>query len=254
MAAYYLLKLVLTDFFLPKAIKVGMWMAKEFVSRFKPMPHAPYNVAESIIEILYTQGLIWLTIPFYPFLAVLAPMMMVANFKFEKYVVSKFRGRMDASWKAEETGTFFIIFYNLTVLIGLMANYVFLQTEWPGYNEDAVYDEDTIDKASQQGPFSGTDLNPSTPWNAVEMWMSENSVGEVILNIFENATLFMTLAAILALKLALTGNMVEARRELLEHKDQEIGELCKKLMAQKRRLELQLEQKRWKKNKKDSGK
>ena len=78
------------------------------------------------------------------------------------------------------------------------------------------------------------------PWNAAALWMEENNLGYV-LSVFDNAMLFMVLAAILTLKLALAGNVAEAKSELLEVKDQEIAELYKKVWAQKKRLELQMD-------------
>ena len=46
-ASYYLIKLVISDFLLGKLIKIFMY----YVKRILKLPHAPYNVAESIIEV-----------------------------------------------------------------------------------------------------------------------------------------------------------------------------------------------------------
>jgi len=233
-ASYYLLKLVISDFLLGKLIKVFVYYCKLLLK----LQHSPYNVAESIIEILYTQGLIWLTLPLFPFLAIIAPILLFINFKFEKRVISKFKGKTDASWKAEETGSFFIIFYNLTLVVGLCVNWYFLQSEWPCYARTGSSDF-SINLQAKQGAFADTE--ESKPWEAVNYWLSENNLSYAV-DLMSNSLLFMAICAILTLRLALVGNVAQAKTQLLEVKDRQIDELYKKMWAQKRRLDLHLNQ------------
>ena len=164
---------------------------------------------------------------------------MILNFKFEKYVISKFKGKTDASWKAEETGSFFIIFYNLTLVVGLLANWYFLQSEWPCYARLGDDNFAISTSSDKQGAFASTD--DAIPWHAASYWLSENNLNYVV-DVFDNALLFMAVSAILTLRLALTGNVAQAKTQLLEVKDRQIDELYKKLWAQKRRLDLHLNQ------------
>lgn len=246
-AAEQLFILVLTDFFLPKMIKIGTFYTKEFLNKIKliSLVHAPYNVAESIIEILYSQGLIWITLPIYPYLAVLTPFIQIANFKFEKIVLHKLRDKPDASsWKEEETGAFFIIFYNLTLALGLTSHYFFLNSQWPCWNNF------TSDSKIAQGPFSniyqsfGVDdtnlISTYKPWDATAVWMQQRNLN-ILLNLLTNAVPYMISTAFLYVRGALIENKVRAKIALLTKRENEIKALNNKMDAQRKRIQLAMQ-------------
>ena len=86
-----LIKLIFMDFFLSKIIKLITPFGFKIINKITKLnlPLTPYNVAESIIELLYTQGLILITLPLYPFLGIISPILIYCNFKFEKLVLKK---------------------------------------------------------------------------------------------------------------------------------------------------------------------
>lgn len=151
-------------------------------------------------------------------------------------VLGKLRGKPTASsWKPEETGAFFIVFYNLTLLIAFIATYYFLNSAMSCYevnSNDVMFcsvflcdvscmhifqqtkqipnhtkqkKKQTI-STNEQGPFQNVD----SPFVALTNWMNQNNLS-LALTILSNTSLFMVLAALFELRAALLNNLSEVR-------------------------------------------
>lgn len=131
--AVNLWKLVVTDFLLGKLIKIATYGAYSLVNCIatkRLLPHAEYNISNAIIEMLYTQGQMYIVLPFFPFLALMAPFLLIFNFKFEQFFLRKLAEKPSANYSEDEFAPFLLQFYNITMAISLGFHLIFVTNMW----------------------------------------------------------------------------------------------------------------------------
>jgi len=128
---------------------------------------AEYVVSVQTIEVLYQQGLMWMTMPIYPYVAWIMPFLFYINFKFEKIILQYFKSKSTAIWSAEDVGSFLMIFQILTILITWTpCSLYFMYNRWTCANlgNNAV--------SSPKGPFI-----EYSPLNTIGRWFEARGAG-----------------------------------------------------------------------------
>ena len=127
-----LVQLLTVDFVLSKVIAsvmpyFKMIKAKVLKGTFK---REEFAVAKKMVNLLYFQGLVFLTIPYAPLFTIVILAFHFLTFKFEKMMLFKFGAKPKKEWKAQDAGGFFIKFYLVTIIVtGLLSTFVFLSTD-----------------------------------------------------------------------------------------------------------------------------
>jgi hypothetical protein len=83
-AGMNLILLVLSEALVSKIVYLSIPVMDYIVARCrrKPMQKREIETSKQIISLVYFQGLIWITFPFFPFVAVLSPLFLLTDFKF----------------------------------------------------------------------------------------------------------------------------------------------------------------------------
>lgn len=122
-----LFTLILTSFFVAISGDFGGYVARYILSRWikkqKSVPRKDFNTAKKVINLIYFQALIWITVPYMPSVIPIGAVMMYIIFKFDKFYLQKFLQKPRQSWSAKDTGAFFMLFYMSTFSIALIAYY-----------------------------------------------------------------------------------------------------------------------------------
>lgn len=130
-AANGLFSLILTEFFLNGMVFLGMGGFNVFVNAYvMPFPKKEFNIAQRMVAMLYFVSLMTLTFPFSPLTVVIHPFMLAARIKWEKYVTLKFYAKPKTVWTAHKAGTFFVVFYIMSLtFVALPTAVYFLSRE-----------------------------------------------------------------------------------------------------------------------------
>lgn len=94
----------------------------------KPFKGSEFNVALKTISLLYFMQLCLLSLPFLPFNGVLIPVLLLINFRCEKWVLFWAQSKPRKNWSATDAGAFFIQFYLISILIGFVFLHAVLAT------------------------------------------------------------------------------------------------------------------------------
>ena len=122
-----LLGFIVADFVVHKVATMGgvlvrlLWFKRTGKNR-KP----EFQVANHVVGLMYSQGLIWVCLPYVPLLALLLPLMFLVNFKWERFILSTLTQKPIRPFSAKDTGRFLVLFHFLTFAIGLGALSYFL--------------------------------------------------------------------------------------------------------------------------------
>ncbi|OWY98491.1 hypothetical protein PHMEG_00030736 [Phytophthora megakarya] len=79
-----------------------------------------------MVALLYSCTIVLVAIPLAPTTALLAVLLHIANFKFDKFILMHLQKKPTNPWAAKGAGSFFIKFYFCTVLIFLSFTHFFL--------------------------------------------------------------------------------------------------------------------------------
>ncbi|GMI17714.1 hypothetical protein TrLO_g1105 [Triparma laevis f. longispina] len=125
------IQIVTVDFVLSKVIALGTSYAMTLKSKIqkKDFKREEFTVSKKMVNLLYFQGLIFLTISYAPLFTFIILVFQYSSFKFEKVMLFKFGTKPKKEWKAQDAGNFFIKFYLITVVVtGLLSVYLFLSS------------------------------------------------------------------------------------------------------------------------------
>ncbi|GMH89531.1 hypothetical protein TrST_g11353 [Triparma strigata] len=123
------IQIVTVDFVLSKviAISVAYVMTLKAKVTKKDFKREEFTVSKKMVNLLYFQGLIFLTISYAPLFTFIVLVFQYSSFKFEKAMLIKFGTKPKKEWKAQDAGNFFIKFYLVTIIVtGLLSVYLFL--------------------------------------------------------------------------------------------------------------------------------
>ena len=79
-----------------------------------------FDVARTMVNLLFFQQLCFLSLPFFPFGTIIIFFMILLDFKYDKLMVEKFYQKPKKPWGAQDAGSFFVKFYWITYSIGLL--------------------------------------------------------------------------------------------------------------------------------------
>lgn len=84
-----------------------------------------FSIEDNFVSLSVHQLTVWITIPYYPYLALVAWVLSLLSFKWDKFILSRFLSKGEP-WGAKDTGRFFLIFEVMTFLFAALATYFFL--------------------------------------------------------------------------------------------------------------------------------
>ena len=117
--------------------KVLEWLTflSYFVFRYKIMKNEnyknPYDISESVIDQLLFNLQIYVLIPFFPYMTVLAPLFLIVQFKFEFHKLKHLRSKPEKLSLRNDTGFFIMTMFNISIVIILGFLVVFYISEIP---------------------------------------------------------------------------------------------------------------------------
>ncbi len=101
-----------------------------------------FRASEGVVDLIYFQSLVWVSVPLFPFGGVLCTLFLYFNFKFEKYTLLYFRGAPRAT---KSLGIEFVTFLMLSV-VSINAIYVwFLTVNWDCENSGLFNNRTPVD-------------------------------------------------------------------------------------------------------------
>lgn len=114
-----LFQLVATEFVISKAVELGVVGALYTMAslRGQYFKRPEYEVSKAMARLLYFSQLILMCIPFMPMVTLLVVPMLFIDFKFEKYMLMRWKQKPLKPWSAKDAGAFFVKFYLLSVFM-----------------------------------------------------------------------------------------------------------------------------------------
>jgi hypothetical protein len=127
-----LFTLVLSTWVLDIVFFFGVPFAYLLFARFRHLPFQKFEfqVAPSLVKKLYFMGLVFMTLPFTPFLLIFVPLLLFVGFKVEKLVLKRLYQKPLRPWKGQKAGFIYTLFYLISfVFIGITVNVYFLTSK-----------------------------------------------------------------------------------------------------------------------------
>ncbi|CEO99155.1 unnamed protein product (mitochondrion) [Plasmodiophora brassicae] len=191
--------LVLSEFFVSKIILAGIYIVKKVAKRFVSLELSEYSVSQNIIDLLYFQSLVWISLPLYPAGSILCVLLLFTNFKWERLKLTVFMSRPLSSWSDKNTTTFFNNFYNVTLATCLLTYMYFLNSSWSC--------------AGNLGPFAGAPGN--VPVNVFEAYAEQFGLS-ILYSIVTNVAPYLAAAVVLYALWRFRSNHQRTLERLLE--------------------------------------
>ena len=87
--------LILSEFVVPKVSLVGAVGAKRLYAKLRKKEGASawrkvFALEKNVIHLIYFQALLWMITPYWPFAALLAPILLVLDYKWETFSLVRF--------------------------------------------------------------------------------------------------------------------------------------------------------------------
>lgn len=79
-----------------------------------------------MINLIYFQALLWLCVPYFPYVAALGPALLYATFYFDAWLLQAEMAKPTDPWSADEVGSFFFRIFFITLGIAGAWYYLFL--------------------------------------------------------------------------------------------------------------------------------
>jgi len=230
-----LVQLLTVDFVVNNMIAAVLPYVMIGVAKVRKMPYKKdeFQVAKKMVNLLYFQGLVFLSMPFAPLFTFVVLMFQFTTFKFEKYTLFKFGTKPKKEWKAQDAGGFFIKFYLITIIVtGMLAVFLFLSgtsfaKDYTIYeeqfdtdtglatlfrcDEDALTETCTVYTVAQIQDVSrgacGPFVKEVSAWTMIEEDVADNqlsTLGEIAFTVLTQAGIVWFIVLFLFLRLSFT--------------------------------------------------
>jgi len=169
-----LLLFVTVEFVVDKLVSISKAVFFRFLWPLftrQPWVREPFPIAQKVINLIYFQALLWLSMPYFPFIAVVAPLALHATFKFDAELLRVAMAKPSNPWSADDIGAFFFRIYFITFGVALAWNYLFIRGEdihacGPHQNNTSAwqYLEDFLRASTALAPLFNVLLNALVLW------------------------------------------------------------------------------------------
>lgn len=151
---FLLFKTIALDFFVGKAVGVAIGEAKKvWVVRIMKQPasaaRSDFQTSTNVIQLLYTQAIAWLAVPYFPAILFWMPLMWYSNFKWDFWFLCRYMKKPLRTFEARKAQAFIASFFVVSLAIALLNLYFFMSKETCGTVSASCT------AAVQAGPFSG---------------------------------------------------------------------------------------------------
>ncbi|TNV73050.1 hypothetical protein FGO68_gene1359 [Halteria grandinella] len=230
-------KQVLTEFILKIVVTTAVAFVKKTLAvvRRKPQWKAEYELSQEIVWLLYFQAMIWVAQLFFPFCAIIAPVMLFFLFKYCALALRKFSDRPQKSSNSSSTGFYIMIFLNMTLVLiaGLIVAFMSLEMNHSSWVSDSN---------NLCGPFGdGTQAKTS-----LQQMIFKYTGIQYLYLVLSNYPMLWALGLVLLTAMLLRRSRAAKLKEYIERKDVEyetrIDELQKSIVKLEKKIERQKEQ------------
>ena len=87
------------------------------------------KVSQQVINLIYFQGLLWITVPFFPYVVLIAPILLFIDFKFQAWKLSKLQIKPLDQTQSSEIMILIMRLFNITLVLVLFYFGYFLTVE-----------------------------------------------------------------------------------------------------------------------------
>jgi hypothetical protein len=223
--------LVISDFFITKVIAM-LWPAFDYVvSKCKKAPFTKreFKVSLQTIGLIYSQSLIWITFAYFPYVAILAPVFLFLDFKFQVWRLNQFSQSRPLRTQASDIAMFIMKIYNITFALAIAYYFVFLRVD--------MHHQTYGSNADQCGPYD----THEHAWQPVDNFFYGNTALEIIwTSIINFSPLLWCLVLCFATLNSFNNNRKKIIGEYLEAKETETRNQIFDLQRGNARLRKQL--------------
>lgn len=218
-----LLFFVGVEFVVDKAVSIGKALARRYaLPRITgaPWSREPFPIAQKVINLIYFQALLWLCLPYFPFVALVGPLALHATFKFDAELLRRAMAKPSEAWSADAVGAFFFRLYFLTLGVALA---------WVGFFLRASL-------AHTCGPHVGL----ADAWSAIEAYLNAIPLLSDIYALLINALLLWVVIAIFWVRGSTRESLTETLQEYADVRVSQLTQQYRMLDARARQQERQL--------------
>lgn len=130
-AGINLLLLVVSETIMCKLIPLVMVLVNYIITKTKKETNwrKEIKVSQQLINLIYFQALVWVAIPYFPYVSVLAPIFMFLDFKFQHWRLNRLQIKPLQQTQASDLVIFIMRVYNITLLLAIAYLAYFLTAE-----------------------------------------------------------------------------------------------------------------------------
>ena len=228
-AGLNLATLVITETITGKLIPLGFVLINMIVAKVKKLPSwkKEIKVAQQVINIIYFQGLLWICIPFFPYVILLAPIFLFLDFKFQSWRLGSLQAKPLEQTQSYDILILIMRLFNITVLM-ILAYF--------GYFLTVDMEHGTYSSGKLCGPFPSKASANSVIINDIEDTLV---IGEIWTYFLNYSPVFWVLIIILITQILFKSNRLKLLQEYLEEKEYETDQTIYDLQKKNENLEKQ---------------
>eukprot|EP00735_Rhodelphis_limneticus_P011000 TRINITY_DN4043_c0_g1::TRINITY_DN4043_c0_g1_i1::g.11884::m.11884 TRINITY_DN4043_c0_g1::TRINITY_DN4043_c0_g1_i1::g.11884 ORF type:complete len:791 (+),score=192.32,sp/Q7Z402/TMC7_HUMAN/20.04/3e-11,TMC/PF07810.8/1.5e-08,IncA/PF04156.9/0.00071,IncA/PF04156.9/1.4e+03,IncA/PF04156.9/7.6e+02,Tropomyosin_1/PF12718.2/0.0018,Tropomyosin_1/PF12718.2/7e+03,Tropomyosin_1/PF12718.2/4.4e+03,Phage_GP20/PF06810.6/0.21,Phage_GP20/PF06810.6/12,BRE1/PF08647.6/0.48,BRE1/PF08647.6/6,GAS/PF13851.1/0.038,APG6/PF04111. len=218
-----LFQLCLSEFVMSKLIALAKVVGARVLFKLgrSASSKEKFIVSEEVIGLLYWQTILWISLPYLPYVAPISVLLMYLSFKFNKLVLVRFLARPAVAASADEARAYFLFFFNLTFTLSVLCMVLFFQhtkcylkdcgSETCSSTEQATFSEIAATLAACAsncfGPYGKT-----SPSSSIISSLEDDSVGSSLYSLLSNAWVPWIIVAVLLFRLWVTRRVLSAVR------------------------------------------
>jgi hypothetical protein len=210
-AGLNLITLVITETITGKLIPLGFVILNMIVAKVKKLPSwkKEIKVAQQVINIIYFQGLLWICVPFFPYVILLAPILLFLDFKFQSWRLGSLQTKPLEQTQSYDILILIMRLFNVTVLMILGYFGYFLTVEMR---------HGTYGSGNLCGPFPSKTSANSVIINDIEDTLV---IGEIWTYFLNYSPVFWVLIIVLVTQILFRSNRLKLLQEYIEEKEYE---------------------------------
>lgn len=241
---------VVTEWALAIVSAVGMALVKLVVRRvrsdigFGKKP--PFSIANSIVELINFQSLVWASLPLFPFGSILTLLFSVVDFKFAKYRIILMHA--PPKLQMNNAGDTFLMLYNISLFLSTLTIFAFFNCPWdcmPAAYLDQLEAQKANPALAITAPASTgvfRDTPDGVPWTEIAKFFTDNHLG-VLYTLLAHPGPYMVVVTMLFVRQAFASNVrdeeTKASTKAVVEKDREMRQLRAALLQKSKLLEAQ---------------
>jgi len=222
--------LVVSEALVSKVIPLITALANKLDARMKDKQQwkKEIKVSQQVINLMYFQALIWMCLPFFPYIAAVAPLLLYTDYLFQLWRLKKLQVKPAEQTQASDITIMIMRVYNITLFSGIV---------YLGYFMTQKMNHGFYGSSNLCGAFeNNTEAN-----KPVIDWLQNNSfLGFVWNYLLDYSPFFWVVTVLLLTRMFFLKNQVKIQTRYLADKDEESKNQIHELQRTNARLRKQL--------------